>query len=1505
MALLCCIATAQAQPSANFSASTTSGCSPILVQFTDQSTGNPTEWKWDLGNGTHSNLQHPSVTYFNPGFYSVKLVVKAGNQQDSMIKTSFITVFPSATVNFSSNATLGCNPFTVNFSDQTTAPAGISSWQWDFGDGALSNGQHPTHTYSMQGNYNVTLKVITEDGCISTARKAGYISNKIIKANFNNSSAGSCTPNKIIFQNASTGSGTITSHWDFGDGDTSRQQHPFHIYAAGGMYDVKLVVLSQFGCVDSFVKRIAVANPVSAVFTANRVKSCKPPLTVAFSNLHTAGNTYLWDFGDSTVSASSSPTHVFADTGNYTVKLVVRNSNGCKDSLTKTGFINVLKPYVSLNNLPDSGCVPFSKSFFASNYSSAPISSYLWRFGDGSTSTDSLPVHLYSNTGYYHVSLVATDSSGCRDSVGLVNAIRVTNKPIANFSVSSREGCANNIVHFTDLSTGVVTGWLWSFGDNSFSVEQHPAHMYKDTGWMKVELTASNGGCSDIISFEKYIYIKPAVAKFTYTSTCEQPLKRTFTNISIGADRWLWEFGDSTTSNEYSPVHHFPGAGIYAVKLTVWNDSTGCEYSLTKRVKILDIVPNFFAADTSVCKKTATLFSADTDNPDIIRYIWDFSDGPPQGTGSHSISHVFKNNGIYNVKLITIDSLNCMDTILKPLYITVHGPKASFAVTGNGGCPGRPVSFTDSSIAENGNPLKNWRWDYGDGKKDTLTSPPFVHTFQNQGSYWVSLKVTDSLNCTDSIRFPSQVVIRKPSALMSTYDSVACPGFPVRFACPYAEAGVTYKWHFGDGNTANTQLPTHRYTNEGSYTVKLVIRNRYGCEDSSTVVNMIKVRKTVASFEMSDSFRTCPPLLIQFTNQSANAVSTNWNFGDSTYTNTDGPSHFYTYPGIYKATLIARGPGGCSDTASRSITVKGPKGTLSYSPLSLCRPYSVDFTAITEDAVSYIWDFNDGVTTAGTDTSIRYTYQDSGSFVPKIILEDEIGCRVPVTGRDTLKNIFAKVSFIFADSILCNGGDIAFANTTTSNDNIQDYRWDFGDNTPIAHQENPVHQYTQPGVYYPVLSVTTSAGCNEYYRSTIPVRVAVSPDVQLLNSGDGCAPLVVTLQAVQAAADTSTVSWLWNLGNGSTSQLPNPPAQTFDEPGYYVIGLHVKGSNGCSKIIKDTVQVFSSPTIQISGNNIVCRGQDLTLTASGASTYRWMANNTLNCDSCAVVTAQPLSATRYIVTGTTLQGCSSSDSVDIMVKQPFVMTYTQGVAACSGQSSKLQAGGAHSYEWSPAHGLSNTSIANPVAKPDSSINYRVIGTDEAGCFKDTGFIKFSVYRKPTVDAGEDKMVSAGSPVDLEAVYSPDVTEVRWSPTGEIFRAGTNSITVKPTHNTEYTIEVKNPGGCAALDRVKVNVKFDGSNVFIPNLFSPNNDGVNDVFYPRGKGISKIKSMMIFNRWGELVFEKRNFNSNDPAAGWDGTFRGSSLTPDVFIYLVELIGENGTVLPLKGNVAVVR
>src|SRR5215213_3327017 len=170
---------------------------------------------------------------------------------------------------------------------------------------------------------------------------------------------------------------------------------------------------------------------------------------------------------------------------------------------------------------------------------------------------------------------------------------------------------------------------------------------------------------------------------------------------------------------------------------------------------------------------------------------------------------------------------------------------------------------------------------------------------------------------------------------------------------------------------------------------------------------------------MSDSFGTCPPLIVNFTNQSTDYTSALWDFGDGTFSNLKDPSHFYNTPGTFYPKLIVIGPGGCTDTFSRKIIVKGPNGSFTYQPLTGCTPLTVNFTATTQNTSSFVWDFSDGTTLSTTDSIVSHTYTAPGDFIPKMILVDASGCSFPIIGKDTVRAFSVSSGFEMNTNKLC------------------------------------------------------------------------------------------------------------------------------------------------------------------------------------------------------------------------------------------------------------------------------------------------------------------------------------------------------------------------------------------------------------------------------------------------------------------------------------------------------
>lgn len=1589
--LTCCLAISafnpvSAQLAAQFSSDTTEGCAPLVVRFKDQSTGNPTSWKWDLGNGTISYFQNPAATYFNPGTYTVKLVVSNGAQSDSIVKTAYITVYAAPSLNFSASDTAGCYPLEVQFTDLSLPADGtIASWLWDFGDGSTDSVQHPQHTYTVQGNFNVSLQVKNSRGCVSTLTKIQYITlNDGVKAAFGFSTPNNCRPpTPVTFSNTSSGTGILSYQWDFGDGGTSTLANPVHVYNTPGTYTVMLIVRNNRGCVDTLIRpqaitigavnadfdapavvcagaavpfnnisqpdpasafwdfgdgsistmlhpikvytvagnytvklvsnfgacRDSISKPITvlakpaAAFTGANTRACKPPLTTTFTSNVPDAVSYQWLFGDGNSSTLANPTHTYTSAGSFNVTLIVTNAAGCTDTLRQNDFVQIAPPVVQVTNVPAEGCVPL---FYRPNVviqSVDPIVSWAWDFGDGGTGTGQNPGHTYTSPGTYTLKVTFTTAGGCTDSLTLVQVVRVGTKLQAGFSATPRIACAFQQIRFSDLTTGgTADSWFWSFGDGGTSTEQNPSHLYQDTGVFTVTLVVSNNGCRDTLRIQNYIQIKPPIARFTDSSGCGDPFTRRFIDQSIGATSWQWDFGDGNTSTLQNPMHTYAAAGSYTVQLVVRNDT--CEHVTRRQVDVIAEVADFVASDTVICKGSIVTFQTrNVNTANIASHTWSFGDGVVRMWGDR-IDHIYTASGNYTVRLVIRDRNGCSDTLTRPLYIRVNGPEANFSSAVPGACLDTAVVFNDASTSDGIHPITTWIWDFGDGDRDTLTGPPFRHSYANPGHYAVKLIVVDNIGCTDSITRPNTVIISQPQAAFHAPDTVTCVNKSIRFLNSSSGPGLTHIWDFGDGQSSVQNSPLHAYSAEGVYTISLAIKDMYGCTDTLTRPLYITVRNPVAQFSMSDSVSSCPPLVVNFTNQSQHFISHEWDFGDGTRSSLQNPLHFYTYPGTYRAKLTVVSIGGCVDSLIKTIVVRGPQGTFSYDRTSGCVPTTVKFIAQTKDQVSFIWDFNDGTTIPTGDSSISHTYTQMGEYLPKMILRDPQGCQVPIVGRDTIRIYGVNALLGMSQQVVCDSGRVFFRDSSISNDLITAYHWTFGDGTTSTLQ-HPSHVYTQTGNYPISLAVTTQHNCRDTANNVAPLKIVQSPAAGITGDTAACVPALLDFNGHLLNQDTSALQWRWDFGNSTFSSVQDPGPATYTQAGNYNVKLILTNSSGCDDTAYFPVWARPLPVIQATDDLTICRYQSTPLTVTGGVQYTWLPAQGLSCTDCPNPTAGPDSTRRYAVEGKNIFGCTSSDSVLITVKQPFSIRTASGDTLCKGETYMLSASGAELYTWTPVTGLDNPASSNPKARPDTTVLYTVIGRDSHNCFTDTGYVPVIVYPYPLVDAGKDQTIAVGSSVTLTPVLSSDVRTLRWSPEKWIDCVTCPQPTASPKQTTKYTLEVANQGGCVSRDDVTLFVICVEGNLFMPNTFSPNGDGTNDVFYPRGKGIYGIKSFRIFNRWGELIFEQGNIQANDITRGWNGTYKGKLASQDVYVYTIDVVCENNQVFSFKGNVALIR
>jgi len=945
------------------------------------------------------------------------------------------------------------------------------------------------------------------------------------------------------------------------------------------------------------------------------------------------------------------------------------------------------------------------------------------------------------------------------------------------------------------------------------------------------------------------------------------------------------------------------------VQLIVKNEE--CADTAKIALKIVDEHPTFSytMAGEAACRNDSVNFAAaNFTDGNIGSFSWNFGDGTQANTSRNAtVTHKYATTGNFAPQLIVTDVLGCKDTIDNQVAIKVFGAKAGFSNPA-GICINTTAAFTDTSKSDGLHPITKWEWSYGDSKTGTYTSAPFSHLYDTAGYFDVKLTVFDSYGCKDSVVKTKAIQVTNPVADFTSAAPAKCVGNSVSFVNKSAGESLMYSWNFGDNSATSTEAsPVHTYKEEGIFSINLNVTDKYGCKAAINKENFVTISNPKAAFKMNGPTEAnCPPLVVKPTNTSTNFTAISWSFGDGAKAAMDSPTHIYTQGGNFEMKLIAKGYGECYDTATQMVKLKGPSGTFSYTPLKGCAPTTVTFNAVTKNATKVIWDYSDGNVDAGMDSAKTHTYKAYGQYIPKLVITDNAGCQVGIENPDTIHVSGIKPAYLFSTQTACDSSMAGFADASTAYwDEVKSYQWSFGDGT-VSNDKNPLHYYKASGNYKTKLTVNTAFGCTDTLSQMVNVTVHTSPIASITAPDSLCIATLATLNATDAAKEPTT-TWQWALNKSNViGDMPNISYQ-FDKAGAFVLSSVATTSFGCTDTATHNVFVVAAPNINAGLDTFVCKGSATLLTATGANNYTWSSKANLSCVNCASTMVNPSESSQYVVTGNNHFGCQASDTVNVSVIEP-VKIAVQNDTLCLGENATLQASGAKLYNWSPAVFLSDATSGAPVFKAakDTTITYTVTGTDEKKCFADTKKVTVKVYPIPHIEIADKEIdLNVGSSVQLMMKSSADVTQWRWSPSTFLSDASAQNPIATPKQSITYTCVASNNGSCFARDQISINVMCNQANMFVPNTFSPNGDGMNDHFFPRGQGVFNIKSLRIFNRWGQVVFERNNFLPNVESNGWDGTFKGQPLASDVYVYMIEITCDNNAVVPFKGNVTLLR
>jgi gliding motility-associated-like protein len=1530
------------KPTVDFTTTDVKGCAPFAVTFVSNSSagdGSIADYFWDFGDGNvqkGSGYQQVTYTYNFAQKPTVGLTVTNSYGCYTSVEKSLVEIKAPLKAAFSVNKAVYCD---VNESVQFTNNSngtGTLSYSWDFGDNGTSTDKDPSHVYGKKGTYPAVLKVANSDGC-----KAISDTQQVNIANFNidfDGPATVCQDADATFKDKSTPGSTGTI-WQ-AEGQRFENVGASFTYKFQNPGEATVTLINMYGaCSASGSKKIVVNPGPIGGFTYNADGACGTPVTIQFSDTSTNIASRKWYFGvNGATSTDQQPSYTYNTDGYYTVGLVVTNSNGCSNTINKT--LSLFKPYISIGSDVFEGCAGLKVNFMTS--AADQIETYKWDFGDGKQSTDKKPQHVFDSIGQFNVVLTYTTTGKCTGTANTIIYVRA--KPKADFTAPT-EVCGSNIVTFTNTTTGYASNFRWDFGDGSPAVltsDFVTRHQFYDDKVFTVKLIASNGQCMDTITRTDYIKVSPPFPKISNVkNTCDGTRGLiTFTQTSKKVLTWSWDFGDGSPavdlSNDQAKIQHeFAKTGKYKVVLTTTNGNCSVQDSVYAFV-LLKQQPKLIAEQTEVCASgtiKATLGNLDANpNPDYqgynyYIYRWEYLDGTianvvanyptyPQPwttgfTGDVSGFDVTKKG----LRLIISEAnLGCTDTT-NYVPLKIKGPTAAFNIKDNLVCWKSPVIFEDASTSPGDIAITKWDWDLGDGNKVTQTNKEDLsYTYAKPGNYSVSLKVTDAEGCSATTPiYYRGATVSGPQTDFSYYPDAVQPNTLVSFYnkivnYPYLN-GYKFKWTFTfDHSTDNiTYNPQKFYGKVGVDTVTLVATNiTSGCSDTATKI--IGIKYVTAAFDFTTAYlnnNSCPPLVATFNNKSQYANRISWDFGDgSAADNLSNPKHTYESAGIYTVTLYAYGNNNSVDSSLQTIEVKGPYAILSADITYGCKMQKITLSAVVKNATSYTWDFGDGNTVQTTDTFAVHTYNSVGSYTPALLLKDGSNCASTSEIDTDIIIDSLNVGFSKSPAVVCDSGTVSFTPIVKSfsGDVMQvppGYKWSFGtgDVKDTSAISNPQFNFNKLGKYEVSLDVKTIYGCEKQFKDS--VLVARRPKSSIIAPDYGCENTNVLFKG---NADLQDVKWAWTFADGRDSDVQNP-THIYHGTGSYNVVLIVS-KDGCSDTSDHAIVIHTSPKINLQPkDSTICLGNTIQLNAHDGNQYTWTPDVSPGNAGQASPNITPAVTTLYKVKTTNEFGCTSIDSTWITVVQPFTLKLPANTFVCKGSSIELQVSGGATYAWT-GDGLNDLTSSHPIATPLVTTTYTVTGTDAHHCFTSEGKITIDVKPLPTVSVGPDIQLPTGNTVNLMAAGSSDVVKWSWLPSTYLSCSNCASPVAAPRENMSYIAVGETQFGCKASDTLNIKLVCS-EGLFVPNAFTPNNDGKNDLFNLKGKGIRQIKHLQIFSRWGDVIFERSNFQIGDQNAAWDGKVNGSFVESGTYVYFIEAECDNGEIFARKGTVVIIR
>ena len=1468
-----------AQPTSVFTINNNTGCTPLSVTTTNNSSAQNdctpatylwtvsysaancgTSSSWSFTNNTNSSSINPSFIFNNPGIYTINLSVTNACGTVTSNKTVTVKNPPSVTLTTIPNI---CAPATINPSATVLNCGGTLTYAWSFpgGNPSSSTSANPgSITYNTAGTYTVSLTVTNECGPTTATQQFNVINQPATPTA--NSNSPLCSGSTLNLSASTAPAGTSYA-WTGPNGFTSATQNPVIANVTTAMSGTYNVTVSLNGCSSTPAAVSVVINQTPNLPTVTSpVNYCQGAAASQLSAAASVGNSLLWytvATGGSGIALAPTPSTASIGTTTYYVSQL--NSNATCESGRVPIVVNVSAvPNISGSSTNPTTCLSSNGTIILTGL--APNTTYNVQFTkNGGTSTT---VSLTSNgSGVITIANLSAGAytnitatlNGCTSNVVGPFTLVDPSPPATPTAGSNSPLCSGGTLNLTTSTTTVGSTFSWTGPGGFTSSLQNPSIANVTTGMSGTySVTASLNGCTSAPTTTTVVISQtPSVPTVTSpVNYCQgvaaMPLTAT---VSAGNTLNWYTVATGGTGNATAPTPSTASIGTTTYYVSQVDPTTLCESSRSAIVVNVYAIPNISGNSTNptTCLSSNGTITLTGLTPNLSYNVDYTKNGGTPTTGNLTANGsgaiIIGNLSAGTYTNITAAVNGCTSNVIGPFTLVDPSPPATPTAGSNSPlCSGSSLNLTASSTTAG----STYSWTGPAGFSSLLQNPVISNTTAAMsGTY----NVTALLNgCSSSPASVSVVINQTPALPTVTTPVNYCQGAAATPLTAAASAGNTLLWYnVAIGGTGSATAPTPSTTSVGTTTYYVSqVNPATSCEGgrASMAVNVYTVPNIIGS--------------------STNPLTCNSTDGIITLTG-------LTPNTTYNVQYIKNG--GAPTTVN---LMANSSGIIAITNLS-----------------------------AGTYTNITVTLN---------------GCTSNIVGPFSLTNPSAPIiPTVTSNSPLCSGSTLNLNATTVPAGTI--YSWT-GPGGFTSSLQNPVISnvsIAMNGTY----SVTTSLnGCTSTPATVsviinqTPAIPAVSTPVNYCQGANG-----VQLTAITTAGNTLLWYTTATGGTGSTT-APTPSTASVGSTTYYVsqTNLTTTCESGRTPIV---VNVYGIPNIVGSSTNPTsCTSSDGTIYLSGLTpnsfyavqytkngevptTYNFTAN------SSGVITIANLSAGTYTDISAALNGCLSNIVGPFTLVDPFAPAtpvLTSNSPLCTGSTLNLTANNVPTggtYSWIGPGGFTS-SLPNPI-RPNlttaMSGTYGLIVTLN-NCSSIQALTNVVIGDYPIVNLGPDLLLPYGSQYTFNpTIQNGPISNYLWAPPTNLSCTTCLSPVADIKMGITYSLEVTNIFGCKASDTINIKVICENSQVFIPNAFTPDGDGINDIFMIRGSGPITIKYFRIFNRWGEVVFERNNFPPNNPSYGWDGKIKGVVGPPDVFVYTAEVMCDNGTSFIYKGNVSLLK